>query len=70
MFPGGRLGRSKKRIKGRKQPRKYAPTLVARTFRIRGKKPKRITGLEIRPIVKKSRKKKKRRKSRRKKVRF
>jgi hypothetical protein len=70
FYPAGRLGRSKKRIKGRKQPRKYAPTLVARTFRIRGKKPKRITGLEIRPIVKKSRKKKKRRKSRRKKVRF
>lgn len=33
-------------------PKQYSPSFTAFTFKIKGKKPKRITGLEVRPITK------------------
>jgi hypothetical protein len=40
------------RIKGKKARRKYTPSYEALLFGIKGKAPKRLTGVEVRPITK------------------
>jgi len=53
---GGKLGSVFKGMKTQ-----YQPTLIAKEFKIFGKQPKFITGLEVRPMLRSSRKKKSRR---------
>jgi len=55
------LGASNLRGFSRGFKSQYKPTLVAKEFKIYGKEPKFITGLEIRPMLRSSRKKKSRR---------
>lgn len=57
-FFGGKVKRLFAKIPLAKQPKKYQPSLAALSLGIRGLKPKRITGLEIRPILRKRARKK------------
>jgi len=65
-FFGGKVKKLFAKIPLAKQPKKYQPSLAALSLGIKGLKPKQITGLEIRPILRKKARKKKRKKRRKK----
>lgn len=51
-FAGFSTGARSRKIKGKKRRGKYTPSYEALVFNIKGKQPKKITGLEVRPIPK------------------
>jgi len=67
-FITGKRGATKRKGKRKKarQPKKYKPSLTAAFFDIRASTPKKITGLEIRPLAPLRKKKIKKRKRRKK----
>lgn len=55
---GGYSGSRKKKTRASKASTKYTPSIAAGQYDIFGKQPKRITGLEIRPLLRKRSRKK------------